>query len=526
MDRVERALGVALTIWAAVLHAMFWARAGPLWRDEANTFGLATSPRLGDVWHELPHDSFPLLWLMLQRAWWRLGIVEDAGLRVLGLLVGMATIALAWAGARRLGLRAPLWTLALLCTSPVVVRWGDALRAYGLGTLFILALFFVVRDAATQPTRRRVIVAALVAIASVQTLYHDAVLVFAVLVGAIVVAARARRARTVLALAAAGAAAALSLLPYVERIRSVADVNLVLKGVDFDLPWFGTRLVDATGPALVWVWAALVTALVARAAILPARPLASPAAADLLRTAALTAVVAVAGTYLFLRALGYPTLAWYYLPLLAVVAACVEAGFAACADGAALRALRAVAVVVIVVASAPTAAAQVQTRMTNVDEVSEAVARAASANDLVVVVPWTYGVSFARYAPAGVPWTTVPPIDDHRLHRYDAVRVVMQAGTTTATIAPLLARIEATLRAGHRVFFAGVAPTSTDVPPLPAAPLSPWGWQEAAYQRAWSAHVAAFLQAHAASLQPVGLPDPSGVNLYERLSLVVAVGWE
>jgi hypothetical protein len=41
-----------------VLTAM---HAGPLWRDETNTFNLAHMPSLRDIWHNLQFDSFPLL---------------------------------------------------------------------------------------------------------------------------------------------------------------------------------------------------------------------------------------------------------------------------------------------------------------------------------------------------------------------------------------------------------------------------------------------------------------------------------
>ena len=48
-----------------VLTAM---NAGPLWRDETNTFNLAHMPSLRDIWHNMQFDSFPLLWPLLVSA--------------------------------------------------------------------------------------------------------------------------------------------------------------------------------------------------------------------------------------------------------------------------------------------------------------------------------------------------------------------------------------------------------------------------------------------------------------------------
>ncbi len=65
-----------------VLTAM---HAGPLWRDETNTFNLAYMPSLRDVWHSLQFESFPLLWPLLVRGCGMLGLTGgDMGIRISG----------------------------------------------------------------------------------------------------------------------------------------------------------------------------------------------------------------------------------------------------------------------------------------------------------------------------------------------------------------------------------------------------------------------------------------------------------
>src|SRR6185295_15657543 len=96
--------------------------------------------------------------------------------------------------------------------------------------------------------------AALGAIASVQTLYANAPLVGAITLAAIVTALRARSWRRAVPAALAGAVAALSLLPYAGAIRAAADWSpLVRTGLEPGKLW--TAL---TGPAPwdAWIWIA------------------------------------------------------------------------------------------------------------------------------------------------------------------------------------------------------------------------------------------------------------------------------
>ncbi len=45
--------------------------ASALYRDEANSANVATMSSLGEMWQNLPFESFPMLWLVLLRggAW-------------------------------------------------------------------------------------------------------------------------------------------------------------------------------------------------------------------------------------------------------------------------------------------------------------------------------------------------------------------------------------------------------------------------------------------------------------------------
>ena len=135
-ERLPVAIGAALTLTIVGLFVLFQRSAGPLWRDEVNSVNLAHLPSLYEVYAHSHLDSFPTAWVILLYSWVAAGLGEsDASLRVLGLLVGLATLGTWWWTGRRLGLRAPLLTLLLLGMNPTWVTYGTQVRGYGLGVL-------------------------------------------------------------------------------------------------------------------------------------------------------------------------------------------------------------------------------------------------------------------------------------------------------------------------------------------------------------------------------------------------------
>src|SRR6266516_4425416 len=58
-ETVAALIGTAFSAILLVLTAM---NAGPLWRDETNTFNLAHMPSFRDIWNNLQFESFPLPW--------------------------------------------------------------------------------------------------------------------------------------------------------------------------------------------------------------------------------------------------------------------------------------------------------------------------------------------------------------------------------------------------------------------------------------------------------------------------------
>lgn len=208
--------GVALLVTALAvgLHVYFWQQAGGLWRDEVNLVNLAKLDSL----RAMSRDSFPVLMPLVVRGWDWLGPGKsDAGLRLLGMLIGLGLPAALWLAAWKFHRSPPLVGVALLALNGTVIVFGDSLRAHGLGSLLILLTAVAACWFMAKPSRGRATVWTLLAVASVQTLFHNSIFIAAICAGTWAVCIRRKDLRAALKVLLVGLVAAASLLPYVSN---------------------------------------------------------------------------------------------------------------------------------------------------------------------------------------------------------------------------------------------------------------------------------------------------------------------
>src|SRR5437016_2358004 len=180
--RVETLVALAGTALAATWLLLSSVNAGPLWRDETNSINVATMPSLTELWSNLPFESFPPLWLLLLRGWSGLWMAEsDAGIRTLGLLIGLAVLGLLWLCARWLNGRAPILSLALLGSLPAFVNTVEANRAYGLAIGLLVLTFGLIWRLLESLSWSRAILAGAVSLLFVHCVYYDVVFLGAML---------------------------------------------------------------------------------------------------------------------------------------------------------------------------------------------------------------------------------------------------------------------------------------------------------------------------------------------------------
>ena len=532
-ERLPVAVGAALTLAIAALYALYQRSAGPLWRDEVNSVNLAHLPSLYEVYANSHLDSFPTAWVLLLYSWVAAGLGEsDASLRTLGLVVGLATLGTWWWTGRRLGLRAPLLTLLLLGMNPTWVTYGTQVRGYGLGVLGVSWALGAMFSFVQRPSPQTALLAQAAAILAVQSYFGNCFLIAAICAGAAAVALQRRAIRLAAGVVAIGAVAALSMAVNFFSVAYAAGLASIEQG-SYPFSWYAEVFWNALGPELPLLRAAWAIVAACAAAGIALTLLAPRAAAndpehddDRARATyvAVTAVTALAGYAAYVGFISVRTQIWYYLSLMSVVAFACDVGADLLARrfarGGVVRTAAAAfcgAVLVVPIAG------EVQLRMTNVDAVAATVAREAKPDDLVVVFPWYCGITFARYYHGAAPWITIPDFASHAYHEHALVADKMRL--REAAVASELARVEQTLRAGHRVWIAGplVAPEPGQAPP----PLPPLGEPQRAalFLAHWEQQLGALLRTHARDVWNVPVPEVGRLNRWEFLPLTVAEGW-
>jgi hypothetical protein len=566
--RLEWFAFILIGLCAIALHVRFITHVGGLWRDEANSVNLATLPSFGQIWSLLEYDSFPILFAIVLRVWTAVfGVENDAALRALGLFIGLGVIGVLFRNARSLGARVPVLSLALIGLNPMVIRYGDSVRGYGLGILLILLTlgsFWRLVSPPSRPPFRRIFPAAVLALLSVHCLFYNSVLLFAVAAGALAVTIRARAWRTTAIILGIGTISGSSLLVYAPMMTRKQDWTFMVS-YPADLAWIWKRTCEVIGspdPLGIWLWLGLfiiglgVVVVVAasqfwrgpgrrRVIAEEAEQVPSPsivlnrgqshAFPDSVLFAAIALVVGVIGYAAFLRMLHYYTQPWYYITLLAFAACALDVVFGAWPVAAGYRTLsvllrsgRLAAGLAMLCFAGLSDWEEMPTRHTNVDLLAARLQPLAASGDVILVPRWECAIPLARYYRGPAEIISLPPIADHRFHRYD---LVLRQMMTPDPLRPVLAHLEEVLQSGHRVFIVGrlTFPDAGHTLPVlaPAYKDAGGNWHVGPYGSVWELQAGELLHAHAvrAGLIEVPIPGNARVHGFEDLELGVAEGW-
>jgi hypothetical protein len=520
---IQWVIGALITAAGVYLHWVNFRSAGALWRDEAGVVRMATLPGFQEMWSNAGHESCPILFPALLRTWALIGGEADPVLRLIGFVVGLLVLGAVWLNGWFFHRSAPLIALSLLAVNASVVRWGDSLRAYGLASVLMLIAMATAWRFAQEPSLRRWLVAGLVAVISVQCLFQNSFLLLAVCAAAAAVRVRRRDFKNALIALAIGVPAAVSLLPYSAIIREAQDWS-VLSQIGFVPPLIWMNLSLAMAPTLAWLrwlWIALAVLAIARC-VIGVFPDAAEEEADTAAFFAGTALIAgLIAFFIFLWVAKMPTQVWYFLPLTTFAAVCIDA---AVANWPAHWQFWRCTFAILALVCLPGARELTTYRQTNMDLVARLLRERANARDLIIVHPWTFGVSFDRQYSGPTPWTTIPPLADHRFHRYDLFKAKMVLENPAQ---PVCDQVAATLRAGNHVWLVGDIPLSQTPPPqIQPAPNNPWGWLDDPYSDVWGAQVGYFVAMHAMHGEVIPILSSNTLSPLENVQVVVVSGWQ
>lgn len=531
LKRAEWIVAILLSAAAIVLLAIETTHAGGLWRDECAVTQLAQMPSVSDILHNFQHEAFPPFFPLIVRGYMFIFGSTDIALRTFGFVVGSSLILALWINARLLRRDVPLIGLALIVLNTTFFVWGTTIRGYGLGSTMIVLIFGCVAGLLLDAGRTRVVITTLISVLGVQVLLYNSVLLLAISgAAAVILFLRCQFKRGLIVLAVCGIGL-LSLVPYAPSYFRARDWNILVRGwpTSYSLWKHFEVALGNPGYSIPALWYCIALGLVG-VFLFQLYRYPEQRSADLTTLvwfSVLTCALAIIGCYAFLRILSYTTSDWYYLAFICVCVAALDLiGLVVCASDW-MRALR-IGIAIATLVAAPFANWSALTeRHTNVDLTARTLNQRASANDLVVVVPWQFGIPFNRYYRGRAHWITIPNIEDHLVHRYDLIKAKMISGDP---IDDLIQAMQKTLSSGNRVWFVGGLnlPKPEEGPMiLPPAPASRFKWDNRAYTAAWWQQLSVFTVTHAGKVESIPLPQLQSVrvNELEQTSLVVAQGW-
>ncbi len=484
--RIERSLALLLLLWAAALHATAALSAGALWRDEANSIQQARLPSWNALWQSLEYDSFPILYPSLLRVWssgsWT---ADDQGLRMFGLLTGLALLGVLFFAARRLGTRWPVVVLVLLAGNAVLISEGDSIRPYGVSLLLLVWAYAGFGAALARPCPGTLAAATFASVLCVQASYTNALWVGVFCLSAARAGAAGEGRRLLWRFFVPGIGAALSLLPYTKvLLRAGAWAALLKQRVD----WLPLLRRLAESHALLPVLCGLAFGGLAAARILGRTSVRrSPVFVYELWVLVLSLAVQTA----FVMAAGITPFPRYFLPLALFAAFAIEAALDGWRPG-----LRLAATAAALFLCAWPAWSWLRMRHTNVDEVAGLLAQRAVPRDLVVVSPWFLNTSFQRYYRGPCPWITVPDLERQPLMRYDLLRRAMADFDPENGAAR---RLQAALERGGTIWFVSQKPWTdfarAQAPEVPRPARAPGGADYVRFRSYWERDIEHLLYA-------------------------------
>lgn len=514
-------VALALTGWALVLQLMYANCAGPLWRDEASSVNFAGVSSVSQMWDNFRFDNFPPLFAFVLRGFAGVGFGSDLSYRIFGLVISVLVIVAIWVAGWLMAKRPPLLVLALFALNPLAIKTDGAIRPYGLGFVFLILAIALIWANAHEGKRTLFVFACIASVLAVQTLYQAAFFLAAAILGVCVYALMQKQRGIAVTAILIGCVAACSLainLPHLThdwgKTKWVGQSSFEISKIEVTLGMLGSAFWRAlSNQGGVGAWYSCVIAICALGCALPRRE-ARPAVA---------AMIGGAAIYLcFLRFSGLHAQSWYFLVLMVTTAVWLDASVGHVTDSNARNILPFVVLLVPLV-SAFNAVPAVRTRATSIDLVAQVLDKSTTQKDVVLTMPWYYGVTLGRYYHGK--FTTVPPLSDTTIHRYDLVQKAME---TQEPIAGLLRNVQQALQSGGKVWTIGeiILPDQGEpVPILP--PYTPGnGYSDSDYLTSWSMQIAVFVAQHATNFDVIKLADAGAINPLENPKVVAVSGWK
>ena len=528
IQRAEWIIAVALSAVVLFLLVVRTTHAAALWRDEAESAQSAAMP-IGEMLKNFQYTSFPILFPLSVRAYTMLFGTSDLRLRCFGLAVGLLLSVIAWMPLRRLTRVLPLLLMAMTGLNANFLIAGMSLRGYGLGTFFIVLAFVFTIRFLLNPGVLSLSWVFGAYLASVQCLFFNSALVMALVIAAVAVLLKRHDVKSTLLLTGVASVCALSYIPYLVQFFGGSRRGGILPPILWNKVWERFEIAwGGISKSMSMVWLGVIFLLLVGAAWRLSNIWRSHRTreCELLLFGIILIPLSMITYYAFIRLLPREPEPRYFLALTCLVAATADLLWANLPRPDWLRVTR-IGLVLLATIWVPFAVwPKIVQAESNISIVADTVEKNMRPGDLIVVNPWSYGISFNWYYHGTMRWVTVPELEDHRVHRYDLLVTKM---VSVSPLADVEAKIATTLKSGNRVWLAGEAQLPAPGEALlqvGPAPDPRFGWQARPYRKAWSQEITLFLWEHAREIDLVDIRADQLVSPLEHLLLVLFEGWK
>ena len=520
-----------------VLHVVLFTHSGAFWRDECSSILLARAASWPELWSQLVTDSFPGLFVSILRVWIESGLgATDTGIRLLGILISVATLASVFLSCRAMGVKGPVLAVVLVGLNGAVFYTGSSIRAYGLAALLIVACFAAFWRVALKPTRSNLAAAFALALLSLHCNYQNSYLLFGIGMASASVAAVNRNFLRSLLILATCFIAALTMLVYLPIIASYRG-EMVVSNYQLSVAQIGATLMLALSEGNRFVQVTWIALAISPLVLLVVRRLQISRSSDVFTGASpelyclLTVIISSFTGAAFFKANGMYPFVWHYVPFIALCAVAVECGIQSERYSQWISSAKIIVAVMLAVVCLPNVWDAAHLRRTNMDKIAAVLESEARPGDTILVNPFWLRPSFKKYYQGPISWWMVPVgLSDTNTPGHAGGVTLKTIMAKPDSIRPTLEQVQATLSQGGRVWIVGgidLLPPNVALPELVPAPHPKFGWDNNAYTQIWSMHLGYFLQCHATRLKVPVEPEKQGVcSLYlENRPLIAVEGW-
>jgi len=523
---------IAIFAGLILLHYYRLIHAGALWRDEISTLLVATSNNLVDAYWNQSTDSFPFLFAIFLRVWiclnpFAITIPEqDLWIRTFGALCGLFLgFSMLWPH-RKGDFFFPFFTFSLFIFNPMIVVWGDSLRAYGLGSAFLVLFVYQIQKDVLEDSSKLPLLAAFFSFLSVWALYGNVFLIIAVTLSGMLTCLYAGEWGKARNLFLVGMVSCLSLVlnfPVILRmmqIKDLVDHHIGLMVAIGSLMNF----LRAGGPEQIYIWllgilgflVGMVCLLLVRNRNNTRQAYSKDAIFPLL-----TLFFVILFHFVYVLEIGQVPQVWYFIPPAAIMVFLFDTMLATASRKRHYLKFFLVPIFAFVFSLSFSAKLRTLSQsMTNIDVAVAQISKRSLPHDVLLVADPFQASTALRYAKDDLDVQIWPSCQKYEMRSQGRIPLLALMQNGDDAIRPLLELLMSRLRDGGSVWFLGcpAIPDPQINPPSTAQiSVSSDSWKPGPFLFCWNAQTTAFLMRNAQVKELSHIFDTSQVSNLEAI---------